>query len=59
MSQPTEEDRHVEHLESVQEALEARSPEDLRARLGGMHPAEIALVLESLPPAERADVWVA
>lgn len=59
MNQPTEEDRHVEHLESVQEALEAHSPEDLRARLGGMHPAEIALVLESLPPAERAGVWPA
>ena len=59
MNQPTEEDRHVEHLESVQEALEARSPEDLRARLGGMHPAEIALVLESLPPAERDGVWPA
>ena len=59
MNQPTEEDRHVEHLESVQEALGARSPEDLRARLGGMHPAEIALVLESLPPAERDGVWPA
>ena len=57
--QPTEEDRHVERLESVQEAIEARSLEDLRARLGGMHPAEIALVLESLPPAERAAVWPA
>ena len=59
MSQPTEEDRHVEHLESVQEALEAHSHEELRARLGGMHPAEIALVLESLPPAGRAGVWPA
>jgi len=57
--QPTEEDRHVERLESVQEAIEARSLEDLRARLGGMHPAEIALVLESLPPAGRAAVWPA
>ena len=59
MNQPTEEDRHVERLESVQEAIEARSLEDLRARLGGMHPAEIALVLESLPPAGRAAVWPA
>ena len=59
MNQPTDEDRHVERLESVQEALEARSPDDLRARLVGMHPAEIALVLESLPPAERAGVWPA
>ena len=57
--QPTEEDRHVERLASVQEAIEARSLEDLRARLGGMHPAEIALVLESLPPAGRAAVWPA
>ena len=60
MNQPmTEEDRHLEHLEGVQEALEARSPEALRTRLDGMHPAEIALVLESLPPAERAAVWPA
>ena len=59
MNQPTDEDRHVERLESVQEALEARSPDDLRARLVGMHPAEIALVLESLPPAERAGIWPA
>ena len=59
MNQPTDEDRHVARLESVQEALEARSPDDLRARLVGMHPAEIALVLESLPPAERAGVWPA
>ena len=59
MNQPTDEDRHVERLESVQEAIEARSPDDLRARLVGMHPAEIALVLESLPPAERAGVWPA
>ena len=59
MNQPTEEDRHVEHLEGVQEALAARSPEALRTRLDGMHPAEVALVLESLPPAERAAVWPA
>ena len=59
MNQPTDEDRHVERLESVQEAIEARSPDDLRARLVGMHPAEIALVLESLLPAERAGVWPA
>ena len=59
MNQPKEEDRHVEHLENVQEALEALSLEDLRTRLGGMHPAEIALVLASLPPAERAGVWPA
>ena len=59
MNQSLEEARHSEHLESVHEAIEARSPGDLRALLEGMHPAEIALVLESLPPAERDVVWPA
>ena len=59
MNQLPEEDRHVESLESVQRALESRSLEDIRSLFGEMHPAEIALVLESLPPAERDIVWPA
>ena len=31
----------------------------IRALFAEMHPAEIALVLESLPPAERDVVWLA
>ena len=59
MHQSMEEDSHVEHLENIHEVLEAGSPEDLRARIEGMHPAEIARVLESLPPTERAVLWPA
>ena len=57
MNHLPEEDRRVEHLESVHRALETRSLEGFRALFDGMHPAEIALVLESLPPAARGVVW--
>ena len=57
MNHLPEEDRHVEHLESVHRALETRSLEGFRALFDGMHPAEIALVLESLPSAARGVVW--
>ena len=59
MNQPPEEDRHGEHLDRVQRALEARSLDDVRALFDALHPAEIALVLESLPPAEREAAWLA
>ena len=59
MNQPPQEDRHVEHLDSVHEALLARSPENLRTLFDAMHPGEIALVLESLPPPERNIAWSA
>ena len=57
MNHLPEEDRRVVHLESVHRALETRSLEGFRALFDGMHPAEIALVLESLPPAARGVVW--
>ena len=59
MNQLPEEDRQVESLERVQKALETRSLDSIRAQFAEMHPAEIALVLESLPPAERDVVWLA
>lgn len=59
MNQLLDEDRHVEYLENVHRAIESRSLEDIRSLFGEMHPAEIALVLESLPPAERDIVWSA
>ena len=59
MNQLPEEDRHLESLERVQKALDTGSLDGIRALFAGMHPAEIALVLESLPPAERDAVWPA
>ena len=59
MNQLPEEDRHVESLERVQQALETGSLDGIRTLFAGMHPAEVALVLESLPPAERDAVWPA
>ena len=59
MSQLSEEDRHVESLDRVQRALRTGSLEEIRTLFGDLHPAEIALVLESLPPAERDVVWLA
>ena len=59
MNQLREEERRFELLDRVQEALETRSLADIRATVATLHPAEIALVLESLPTSEREFVWQA
>jgi magnesium transporter len=46
-----------ESLREVQELVEGQRLPELRATLDRMHPADIAHILESLPPAERLAVW--
>jgi magnesium transporter len=45
------------HLSALLEALENDSISDVQTTVDSLHPAEIALLLESLPLRERAVVW--
>ncbi len=45
------------HLSALLEALENDSISDVQTTVDDLHPAEIALLLESLPLRERAIVW--
>jgi len=44
-------------LGPIREALDGGSRQQLTAVLGELHPAQIADMLESLPPRERAQLW--
>jgi magnesium transporter len=44
-------------LREVQELVESQRLPELRSSLDRMHPADIAHILEALPPAERLAVW--
>ena len=44
-------------LGTLREALESGMLRQAQAMLGARHPAEVARLLESLPPAERLIVW--
>src|SRR3954462_10827271 len=44
-------------LREVQELVEGQRLPELRTTLDRMHPADIAHVIEALPPAERLAVW--
>jgi magnesium transporter len=47
-----------QNLSEVQALLRDRErPGDLRAKLDALHPADIAYILEALPPEERLRVW--
>jgi len=47
-----------QNLSEVQALLrEGERPGGLRAKLDGLHPADIAYILEALPPEERLRVW--
>ncbi|HET7307042.1 MAG TPA: magnesium transporter [Gammaproteobacteria bacterium] len=46
-----------DRLQQLREALESGEFQHLRRMLHSLHPAEIALLLESLPQAEREIVW--
>jgi magnesium transporter len=47
-----------QNLSEVQALLrEGRDPAGLRAKLDALHPADIAYILEALPPEERLAVW--
>ena len=57
MNDATEDRAHAEHLDPVADALGRDAVWEVRELLGVMHPADIALLLESLPLAERSHVW--
>ena len=57
MNDATEGRAHAEHLDQVADALGRDAVWEVRELLGVMHPADIALLLESLPLAERSPVW--
>ena len=57
MAEHYEDSRHEENLGQVLDALERGDFDGVRGVLEGMHPAEIALLLESLPAAERDALW--
>ncbi|MDH5632026.1 MAG: magnesium transporter [Gammaproteobacteria bacterium] len=47
----------ADYLEQVLAALESESPERLNEVVDSLHPADIADVLEALPPSQRSQVW--
>ena len=57
MSEHYEDSPHEETLGQVLDALERVDSDALRGVLAGMHPADIALLLQSLPVAERDLLW--
>ena len=57
MAEHYEDSRHEENLGQALDALERGDFDGIRGVLEGMHPAEIALLLESLPAAERDALW--
>ncbi len=57
MSEQTEVENSQERLKTFKRALERRAYSEARSIINGLHPAEIALLLESLPPDEREPAW--
>lgn len=57
MNQTVEQEPEQLHLEALADALDRDAMGDVRAVLADLHPAEIALLLESLPQSERNTVW--
>ncbi len=57
MTQHTDEDQHQENLRRLNEALEREVVSEVYALVRELHPADVALLLESLPEGERDIVW--
>lgn len=57
MSNTTDNKKHQQRLQHFAAALESGTLVNVRNMLNGLHPAEIAHLLESLPPDERELVW--
>ncbi len=57
MAETSEQDKAPDRLEAFTEALEHGKHPHLRKMLNDLHPAEIALLLESLPEAQRELTW--
>ena len=49
--------RRPSHLEALKRALDQGTVRQVHRHVNSMHPAEIASLLESLPPAQRELVW--
>ncbi|GAB4344668.1 MAG: magnesium transporter [Gammaproteobacteria bacterium] len=52
-----EQEQHRERLQKFTAALEVGTLRQVGRMINELHPAEIALLLESLPPAQRSVVW--
>ena len=57
MTQHTDQDRHQENLRRLNDALEREAISEVYALVRELHPADVALLLESLPEGERDIVW--
>jgi magnesium transporter len=57
MTQHTDQDRHQENLRRLNDALEREAISEVYALVRELHPADVALLLESLPEGERDTVW--
>ncbi len=56
MTQQASEEQH-DRLEAVRDAVDDGAMQTIRRMTSSLHPAEIAQLLESLPPTERKIVW--
>jgi len=57
MAEPAPDRQADDHLEALAEALRAGTLKQARGIVSALHPAEIAHLLESLPPSQRRIVW--
>jgi magnesium transporter len=57
MTQHADEDIHQENLRRLNDALEHEAISEVYALVRELHPADVALLLESLPESERDIVW--
>jgi len=57
MAEPAPEQQADSHLEALAEALQSGTLKQARGIVSALHPAEIAHLLESLPPSQRRIVW--
>lgn len=57
MTQHADEDQHQENLRRLNDALEREAISEVYALVRELHPADVALLLESLPESERDIVW--
>ncbi len=58
MTQHADEDQHQENLRRLNDALEREAISEVYALVRELHPADVALLLESLPEGERDVVWL-
>ena len=52
-----EQENSQDRLKSIRDSLEAAAYDDAKQAINNLHPAEIARLLESLPPADRDIAW--